>query len=118
MLVSKDYYCIIVCDPDLGMYPDISVAGSRFNAAASPLLAHLIRQTALRVPHPSTPGKSMWDARNDEGPFEGPSDPGFAAAQHGRDALETGVYPLGSGSDFTVFLQRLGARNLFRLCIL
>ena len=27
------------------------------------------------------------------------------------DKLSTGVHPLGSGSDFTVFLQRLGVSN-------
>jgi N-acetylated-alpha-linked acidic dipeptidase len=91
---------------------DVSVAGSRWVAAASPSLAHLIRQTAQDVPHPTKPGKTLWDARNDDGPFEGIGDEEFmasyAAAELKKQALDTGIAPLGSGSDFTVFLQHLG----------
>jgi hypothetical protein len=81
-------------------------------ASASPSLAHLIRQTAQDVPHPTQPGKTLWDARDDEGPFEGIGDEEFmtsyAASELKRHALDTGIEPLGSGSDFTVFLQHLG----------
>ncbi|KIM91173.1 hypothetical protein PILCRDRAFT_811678 [Piloderma croceum F 1598] len=95
---------------------DISVAGSRWIAAASPSLAHLIRQTAQDVPHPTKPGKTLWDARDDEGPFEGIGDEEFmasyAASELKRHALDTGIEPLGSGSDFTVFLQHLGIASM------
>ncbi|EDR12349.1 uncharacterized protein LACBIDRAFT_245820, partial [Laccaria bicolor S238N-H82] len=66
---------------------DVSVAGSRWTASASPSLAHLFKKAALDIPHPTIPGKTLWDAREDDG-----------------------ILPLGSGSDFTVFLQRLGVR--------
>lgn len=102
---------------------DVSVDGSRWNTWGTPSLANLIKQTALDIPHPTKPGKSLWDARNDEGPFTGVG-PDFASRGNATvdvDFMEaylssrkeaqksdTGVMPLGSGSDFTVFLQRLG----------
>lgn len=68
------------------------------------------------MPHPTEPSKTLWDAREDSGPFEGAFDAEFAqmyeAAQRvrakrvGKD--EVGIPALGSGSDFTPFLQRLG----------
>jgi hypothetical protein len=90
-------------------------------ASASPSLAHLIRRTAQDVPHPTQPGKTLWDARDDEGPFEGIGDEEFmasyAASELKRHALDTGIEPLGSGSDFTVFLQHLGVSTCaFLLC--
>ena len=87
-------------------------------AAASPSLAHLIRHTAEDVPHPTELGKTLWDARNDNGPFEGVGDEEFmtsyAASEKEKRALDTGVAPLGSGSDYTVFLQHLGVS----ICVL
>ncbi|KAJ3919944.1 hypothetical protein F5877DRAFT_39116, partial [Lentinula edodes] len=103
---------------------DVSSAGSRWDAVASPSLAHLIRQTAMDVPHPSEEGKTLWDAKEDEGPFKPILEIGNIHADadvmeayeatrnirlgktEGKDG--TAVGPMGSGSDFTVFLQRLG----------
>ncbi|KAG8683917.1 hypothetical protein FRC09_015726 [Ceratobasidium sp. 395] len=92
---------------------DVSAAGDNFNLAGSPSLAHLIRQAALDIPHPSDANRTLWDAKDDLGPYTGPIDKDvleqFEVAQKERKAAyETGVTPLGSGSDFTVFLQRLG----------
>ena len=91
-------------------------------AAASPSLAHIIRQTAQDVPHPTQPGKTLWDARDEEGPFEGIGDEEFmasyAASELKRYALDTGIEPLGSGSDFTVFLQHLGVSTCAFYCML
>ncbi|KIM91172.1 hypothetical protein PILCRDRAFT_1366 [Piloderma croceum F 1598] len=100
----------------LWQFLDSSVAGSRWMASASPSLAHLIRQTAQDVPHPTQPGKTLWDARDDEGPFEGIGDEEFmasyAASELKRHTLDIGIEPLGSGSDFTVFLQHLGVASM------
>jgi len=95
------------------MNVDISAAGDAFNVFGSPSLAHLLRQAAIEIPHPSDSNRTLWDARNDIGPYAGPVDEDvleqYQVAQKKRqDAYETGVMPLGSGSDFTVFLQRLG----------
>ncbi|KAF8591491.1 Zn-dependent exopeptidase [Ramaria rubella] len=90
---------------------DVAVMGSRFGAQASPSLAYLIRQAADEVPHPTRVGSSLWDATADKGPFTGPADAAVVAIAEAKEKMvETGlgVTPLGSGSDFTVFLQRLG----------
>ncbi|KAK0475812.1 Zn-dependent exopeptidase [Armillaria novae-zelandiae] len=96
---------------------DVSVSGSRYGAQASPLLAHLVQQSALDIPHPTQKGRTLWDATQDTGSYFGARDVGEAvidpdvvamseARANAVDALDVGV--LGSGSDYTVFLQRLG----------
>ncbi|KAL4247046.1 peptidase M28 family protein [Abortiporus biennis] len=93
---------------------DVSVAGSAWVASASPSLANLIKTTAQEIPHPTDPKRTLWDARSDEGPYHGEKDlesvfPSELRSQH---AEGTGIEPLGSGSDFTVFLQRLGVASM------
>ncbi|KAL0949248.1 hypothetical protein HGRIS_009326 [Hohenbuehelia grisea] len=97
---------------------DVSVAGTQWTASASPSLAHLLKGAAEAVPHPTIRGRTVWDARHDEGPFEGLSQNGSVANVDAEflqaytaqklAAPKTNIGPLGSGSDFTVFLQRLG----------
>ncbi|KAI5119745.1 hypothetical protein M0805_004077 [Coniferiporia weirii] len=124
---------------------DSSVSGSRFRLSASPSLAHLVRDAARDIPHPTIPGRTLWQARFDSGPLFGlvdeeamrtwedewgvpllepedfsPSDPYGAAVEGGVKAdangiqvhsASTGVGALGSGSDYTVFLQRIGVAS-------
>ncbi|KAF4619807.1 hypothetical protein D9613_005167 [Agrocybe pediades] len=104
---------------------DVSVAGSRFSVSASPSLAHLIRKTANDVEHPTILGRTLWDATTDQGPFTEHLDifngshisidndfmDFYQAEQDKIRASKTKVSPLGSGSDFTVFLQRLGVAS-------
>ncbi|KAI5833642.1 hypothetical protein K523DRAFT_413088 [Schizophyllum commune Tattone D] len=89
---------------------DVSVAGSKWRASGSPSLAHLITKTAKDVEYN---GSSLWDARKAVGPYGGPEEllaPEFVAAtkENKLKASKTEIGPLGSGSDYTVFLQRLG----------
>lgn len=106
------------------MKTDVSVSGSQYAAAGSPSLAHLIKSSALDVAHPTDPSKTVWDALYDFGPYTGEQDAEFASMwatmnqTRARAASEDDVRniaPLGSGSDFTVFLQRLGVSHLFRI---
>jgi N-acetylated-alpha-linked acidic dipeptidase len=99
---------------------DVSVSGSRWNVFASPSLADLIKRTALDVPHPTEPGKTLWDARDDVGPFSPPNgslsgnmtiDSEYLARYEMESAAAKEIGPLGSGSDYTVFLQRLGVSH-------
>ncbi|KAH0587664.1 hypothetical protein H2248_006431 [Termitomyces sp. 'cryptogamus'] len=98
---------------------DTSTSGSRWVANASPSLANVIKETALKISHPTTEGKNLWDAKDDEGPFQPASyftiDTDFlwsyTATQQKLRASKTGISPLGSGSDFTVFLQRIGVAS-------
>ncbi|ELU41729.1 vacuolar protein sorting-associated protein 70 [Rhizoctonia solani AG-1 IA] len=92
---------------------DVASAGDRFGLSGSPSLAHILRQAAIDVPHPSDANRTLWDARDDLGPFTGPIDKDAFIVQQEAElarnaASGTGVSPLGSGSDYTVFLQRLG----------
>lgn len=51
----------------------------------------------------------------DSGPYAGTADADFLAAYEAAQqekASETGIHPLGSGSDYTPFLQRLGVSYL------
>lgn len=92
---------------------DTAVSGSTFGAAASPLLSHFIRKTAEDLPHPTDPKRTLWDATADRGQLFGEhNDTNSLGTEVEIETQATadsvGVQPLGSGSDYTVFLQRLG----------
>ncbi|OCH94344.1 Zn-dependent exopeptidase [Obba rivulosa] len=93
---------------------DSSVSGSRFSPSASPSLAHFVRSAAQDVSHPTKPGKTLWDARQDRGILTGEHIDPEALAMY-EEALqavdEVGIGALGSGSDYTVFLQRAGVAS-------
>lgn len=100
---------------------DVSVCGSRWNVAASPSLAHIIKQTALDIPHPTIAGKTLWDARDDSGPFvdvygnqtiDAEYLARYSEERRRSETSKTNISPLGSGSDYTVFLQRLGVASV------
>jgi N-acetylated-alpha-linked acidic dipeptidase len=85
---------------------DVGVSGPAFNAAAVPSLKRFLREVTVEVPSPK--GGSVYDQwlddqQNDEraGDQSRPSLP-----THGDDEVHIGT--LGSGSDFTPFLQHLG----------
>ena len=94
---------------------DSANSGSRFQASASPSLAHFVRDTAEEIPHPTEEGRTLWDARFDTGSLFGEHiDKEVLAMQEEKfqtdDSL--GVGALGSGSDYTVFLQHIGVSIL------
>jgi N-acetylated-alpha-linked acidic dipeptidase len=83
---------------------DVGVAGPRFTASAVPTLKQFVRDVTRAVPSPK--GGSVYDVWLRVGP---PSEERPAAAprtESGRPQAEVG--DLGSGSDYTVFLQHLG----------
>ncbi|GJJ08028.1 hypothetical protein Clacol_002235 [Clathrus columnatus] len=89
---------------------DSSVSGSRFTTSASPSLAHLIRQVALDIPHPTRENSTVWDALSDRGQYYVP---GMVSGEEDDFVSKntSAVSPLGSGSDYTVYLQRLGVAS-------
>ncbi|TFK88929.1 Zn-dependent exopeptidase [Polyporus arcularius HHB13444] len=95
---------------------DISASGSEWNAAGSPSLAHLVKDAALDVPHPSDPSKTLWDARQDQGPFLGQTDvevTDFWVEQNKDYVLgDLSIPPLSSGSDYVPFLLHLGVASM------
>jgi N-acetylated-alpha-linked acidic dipeptidase len=81
---------------------DVAVSGPNFSAAAVPSLKQFIRQVAQAVPSP-TSGQSVYDTwksghndTNEHRPSGAPGD------------NDVRVGDLGSGSDFTPFLQHVG----------
>ncbi|KAI9574759.1 hypothetical protein HD554DRAFT_2232863 [Boletus coccyginus] len=93
---------------------DTAVSGSRLKTSASPLLSHLLRSTAKQIPHPTSEGRSLWDARLDKGELIGESLDAEAATIYEEMELAAdsiGINPLGSGSDYTVFLQYIGVAS-------
>jgi len=68
----------------------------------------------MLVSHPTVAGSTLWDARSDRGKLYGNlSNEAIAQINAEMDAEITddefsSIRTLGSGSDFTVFLQRIG----------
>ncbi|KAG8988073.1 hypothetical protein FRB90_002974 [Tulasnella sp. 427] len=103
---------------------DVATKGSRFSLGGSPSLGHLLRQAAIDLPHPTDANRTLWDARQDSGTYTGPKAPHLSGrsleeigADHFAEQLlmeefakpdNLNIRPLGSGSDYTVFLQRIG----------
>ncbi|KAH9948355.1 Zn-dependent exopeptidase [Amylocystis lapponica] len=95
---------------------DSSVSGSRFRLSGSPSFAHFLRGIAEELPHPTKPGLTLWDASKDSGVLYGEhldteAAEVFAEQEQLRTADSLGVSVLGSGSDYTVFLQRIGVAS-------
>ncbi|KAI0638348.1 Zn-dependent exopeptidase [Trametes polyzona] len=95
---------------------DSSVSGSRFRALATPSLAHFVRGIAEEIEHPTKPGKTLWDATKDSGVLTGDhidaeSLVAYEESEASAAVDATGVGLLGSGSDFTVFVQRAGVAS-------
>lgn len=84
---------------------DSAVSGANFNAASVPTLWKLLRAATRDVRDPKT-GKSVYDAWQDR----------TRDARDGDDAhdaaTEAPIGALGSGSDYTPFLQHLGVASL------
>ncbi|KAF5333503.1 hypothetical protein D9611_002581 [Ephemerocybe angulata] len=92
---------------------DGAASGSRLRFSSSPLLSHMLRKAAEDLPHPTDKSRKLWDATRDNGDlfgFNGSLSSAAVATQRAElIALDdVGVSALGSGSDYTVFLQRIG----------
>ena len=99
---------------------DGAASGSRFSVLATPSLAHLSRGAAEDIEHPTKPNKTLWDATKDRGVLLGNHTDSetlanFEAEEAELAASSLGVGLLGSGSDFTVFVQRNGVRYQYPL---
>jgi N-acetylated-alpha-linked acidic dipeptidase len=83
---------------------DEATSGNELSVSASPLLFALLRAAAADVPDPGRPGKSIADGWRETG--NKVSARSYASGGSDRDPLPISV--LGSGSDYTVFFNRLG----------
>jgi N-acetylated-alpha-linked acidic dipeptidase len=83
---------------------DEATSGNELSVSASPLLFSLLRDAAADVADPGRPGKSLADGWRETGTRV--SARSYATGASESDALPVSV--LGSGSDYTVFFNRLG----------
>ncbi|HEX6905609.1 MAG TPA: M28 family peptidase, partial [Terriglobales bacterium] len=97
---------------------DVAVSGENFGASAVPSLKHFIREVAMAVPSPK--GGTVYDAwrkapEKRTGPTQEPSSAALSGSQNRPPAVEGSGPPvgdLGSGSDYTAFLQHLGVPSV------
>jgi len=91
---------------------DTAVSGPNFSASAVPTLWKLIRAATRDVRDPKT-GKSVYEAWQQRARAARPeTELADAAAVTGAPAAEARIGALGSGSDYTPFLQHLGIASL------
>ncbi|GAA5983728.1 hypothetical protein JCM11641_001732 [Rhodosporidiobolus odoratus] len=84
---------------------DVAASGSVYGLNASPSLANLLKEVSAKVEDPYRAGKTLAEAHSAS---EGVEQVGLVQAGEAVSEKELKVGALGSGSDFTVFLQRLG----------
>ena len=89
---------------------DAGVSGSHFEASAVPSLKQFVREVTMEVSSPK--GGSVYDEwRQDQGDSNARRHPGSAVTDNQMAApgsMEVRVGDLGSGSDYTPFIQHLG----------
>ena len=90
---------------------DASTSGSEFSASASPTLAKVIRDVAAAIEDPGAPGKTVADSWQEKAGAKNIRS--YATDSAGESAGERmPVDILGSGSDYTVFFNRLGMASM------
>jgi N-acetylated-alpha-linked acidic dipeptidase len=97
---------------------DVAVSGPNFGASAVPSLKQFIREVAMAVPSPK--GATVYDAwskapERRTGPTQQPNSADLSGSQIRPPAAESSGPPvgdLGSGSDYTAFLQHLGVPSV------
>lgn len=71
---------------------DVAVSGTHFGADASPSLNQLLRDVTARVPHPQVEDKTLYDVW--------------------KESNGARIGTLGTGSDYTVFIDHLGIPSI------
>lgn len=90
---------------------DAAVSGSNFAASSVPSMWKLIRAAARDVRDPKT-GKSVYEAWRDRARENAPDTDLYDADGNEKASSPPRIGPLGSGSDYTPFLQHLGVPAL------
>ncbi|WRT66400.1 uncharacterized protein IL334_003356 [Kwoniella shivajii] len=89
---------------------DGSASGTNFHASASPSLALLLKAAAEEINSSSQPDKSVFDTRDSAGDWDEHNAKSGLMEEYENYLAEkgSGIGALGSGSDYTPFLQRYG----------
>ena len=99
-----------LADADSYFNMDVGVSGTKFEASAVPSLKQFIREIAKAVPSPK--GTTVYEEWKKTGKPENQPSHQTGDTNYDRPAAQTSgdvpVGDLGSGSDYTVFLQHLG----------
>lgn len=90
---------------------DVAVSGANFGASSVPSMWKLIRAAARDVRDPKT-GKSVYQAWQDKSREDRPAAELTDESGTDEKIAEARIAALGSGSDFTPFLQHLGVPSL------
>jgi N-acetylated-alpha-linked acidic dipeptidase len=88
---------------------DVAVSGPSFNASAVPSLKEFVRDVARQVPSPK--GGTVydqWKASQDENPRRRATNPFSGQNNAPTETESVRVGNLGSGSDYTPFIQHMG----------
>lgn len=87
---------------------DASTSGSEFSASASPTLGAVIRAVAAGIEDPGAPGKSVAESWREKAGAKNVRS--YASGERAGEELPVAI--LGSGSDYTVFFNRLGIASM------
>ena len=90
---------------------DAAVSGPNFSASSVPSMWRLIHDAARDVRDPKT-GKSVFDAWRDRAWESAPESDRYDANGNEKQKIAPRIGALGSGSDYTPFLQHLGVPSL------
>jgi N-acetylated-alpha-linked acidic dipeptidase len=90
---------------------DVAVSGANFGASSVPSMWKLIRAAAQDVRDPKT-GKSVYDAWSNRVREAAPESELFDMNGYEKPSTPPRIGALGSGSDYTPFLQHLGVPSL------
>ena len=90
---------------------DVAVSGPNFGASSVPSMWKLIHSAAQEVKDPKT-GKSIYEAWRDRVRADAADSELYDANGNERPAAAPRIGALGSGSDYTPFLQHLGVPSL------
>jgi N-acetylated-alpha-linked acidic dipeptidase len=105
---GEEHEADLVRDGVVCINVDASASGRDFSASASPTLAAVIREAAATVPDPGAPGKTVASSWREHAGAKNVRS--YASGERTGDELPIAI--LGSGSDYTVFFNRLGIASM------
>ena len=105
---GEEHEADLVRDGVVCINVDASTSGRDFSASASPTLAAMIRDAAGAIPDPGAPGKTVADSWREHAGAKNVRS--YASGERTGDELPVAI--LGSGSDYTVFFNRLGIASM------